>query len=755
MSFDIMKTLTHGDDELILPLETPQSYKVRGRDGSDRITTRHGNDRLNGENDSDILDGGDGNDTLLGGNDNDLLQGGAGNDSLKGGKGDDILIGDIGRDGLRGGKGRDIFAFKAEAIHESIADKPVVDVIKDFEEGVDRLAIEGVPFHPDDFSVIWGGHRGNIASFDFGNDGDVDLRLQFTGGPFQIDASDIYTGSILEPLPAEEAPNLEINLVADFAAAAALNGSADVFAEREFDRDSLPEESAGEAVFNVETLATLAPFDGAKVVKKLIITNHEATPLHDVLVDLDLSDLSLLELTDVQGATLIEGTEGTAVLSVDVAPGDTEVILTFAANTSEIEQANVKFVLQDGDSLADFDSAAGDITLFLLKSVFEKENTGTAFGWGDIPEATLTATLQGSQQSDSEEVVILNGLGILSTLDPEQPLHSIFTNSFLDFDLDGAWSARYPTNSTPSVGSIDLVWLLEPFLNPDNPDNAAAIETFQGVTDADPEALLLAEAFVTNSNEADIFSLEFAAAAIQKLGETELTLGQTNQAVLSPDGSVDFTFEQKATAGRITESDGGILPEIIGTVNNDTLNGTGGSERIFGLVGNDIINSNGGSDVIFGDEGHDQIAGGTSSEFIDGGLGDDTLFGNGGDGILFGGDGNDLIFGSSDAEFILGGNGDDVIFSNGGGDYVDSGTGLDVVWLGGSARVILDGGEGFDTINNFQLGVTQLSVDDANALVFIDGSAGVQLFVGEDLLAVVSSQSANTFQSNREAIFGV
>jgi len=195
-----------------------------------------------------------------------------------------------------------------------------------------------------------------------------------------------------------------------------------------------------------------------------------------------------------------------------------------------------------------------------------------------------------------------------------------------------------------------------------------------------------------------------------------------------------------------------IFPEILGTPGNDNLNGTGVDERIQGLDGNDSINGNGGNDTLLGGSGNDTIAGASGNDFIDGGNDNDTIYGNGGQDTLIGGNGNDLIFGASQAEEILGGAGDDIIYANGGGDFINSGVGSDTVWLGaGAATVVLSTGEGFDTINNFQLGNTSFQLGSGlsySDLTFTDSANGAEISFGNDVLAVVSSTQASSFTNN-------
>ena len=152
----------------------------------------------------------------------------------------------------------------------------------------------------------------------------------------------------------------------------------------------------------------------------------------------------------------------------------------------------------------------------------------------------------------------------------------------------------------------------------------------------------------------------------------------------------------------------------------------------------------------------DQINGTDASETILGLAGDDTISGNGGKDAFDGGSGNDLIYGGSQNDQIFGGDGDDTVYSNGGSDFIDSGKGLDTIWLGsGKATIVLEIGEDYDTINNFQLGSTQLKVSSKDDLSFNSNEKNTEIFQGDDLLAVVSQQSANTFKSNLDTIFTV
>jgi len=95
-------------------LSDPDIDEICGGKGDDLIFGNLGTDWLSGEAGNDSIYGGKGDDTLIGGDDNDLLSGDFGNDSISGGNGSDQFV-------LTTGKGN--------------------DVITDFQDGVDLLAL--------------------------------------------------------------------------------------------------------------------------------------------------------------------------------------------------------------------------------------------------------------------------------------------------------------------------------------------------------------------------------------------------------------------------------------------------------------------------------------------------------------------------------------------------------------------------------------------------------------------------------------
>ncbi|MFZ9765038.1 MAG: calcium-binding protein, partial [Burkholderiaceae bacterium] len=146
-----------------------------GLNGNDTLRSFQGKDWLYGDNGNDFLDGGEGRDFLYGGNGddelrggkgkddmygengNDLLIGGCGPDLLDGGRGDDVLFGGNSPDRMTGGLGRDVFVLAlpggggghggggelANPIEPLAHEEEEGDVITDFRQGVDHLALAG------------------------------------------------------------------------------------------------------------------------------------------------------------------------------------------------------------------------------------------------------------------------------------------------------------------------------------------------------------------------------------------------------------------------------------------------------------------------------------------------------------------------------------------------------------------------------------------------------------------------------------
>ena len=172
---------------------------------------------------------------------------------------------------------------------------------------------------------------------------------------------------------------------------------------------------------------------------------------------------------------------------------------------------------------------------------------------------------------------------------------------------------------------------------------------------------------------------------------------------------------------------------IVGGDGSDTLFGENGNDTIQGRGGNDLICGGEGLNTLLGDGGDDLIYGGSQADTIVGGTGNDTIYTSLGNNTVYGGAGNDIIYSGS---------GSDCAKRTDRADRIDAGKGNDIIWLGGGQDVvILARGNGVDTINNFQLGQTQIGLSGGlrfeDLAIFQDDSA-ILIRAGSELLASLS-----------------
>ncbi|WP_437607929.1 hypothetical protein WMF20_44690 [Sorangium sp. So ce834] len=116
------------------------------------------------------------------------------------------------------------------------------------------------------------------------------------------------------------------------------------------------------------------------------------------------------------------------------------------------------------------------------------------------------------------------------------------------------------------------------------------------------------------------------------------------------------------------------LLALIGSPENDSIEGFASADTVSGGAGDDWIYGLGGNDVLAGDDGND---------WIEGGDGDDQLVGGNGNDTLAGGNGNDVIEGGAGNDSLNGGAGDDVFDGGAGSDNFTGGDGNDTFFAGG------------------------------------------------------------------------
>ncbi|BBK42249.1 hypothetical protein STVA_22690 [Allostella vacuolata] len=279
--------------------------------------------------------------------------------------------------------------------------------------------------------------------------------------------------------------------------------------------------------------------------------------------------------------------------------------------------------------------------------------------------------------------------------------------------------------------------------------------------------------------------------------------------------AVDYAFSSKAVdvdlvSGVAQDGLGGTdrlfgIEQVRGSVFDDTILGTAGSELIEGRAGSDRIDGGEGidialyrrstaaveldlvagtakdglggvdtltsmenvigsafSDTLLGDDGANELFGYTPGfsemvnpaadvgDWIDGRGGDDRLFGNPGDDTLFGGEGDDTIYGGRAADSLVGGSGADILSGDRENDTLEGGDGADAFQFaaGGGMDLVIDFTAGEDRLVLVGLGFAD---GEAALAAAADAEGGTVLsFPGEGegvmLLGVAKSQlSAEDF----------
>jgi Ca2+-binding RTX toxin-like protein len=135
--------------------------------GNDWLFAGAGDDAVRGGRGDDTVLGHEGNDTLSGGKGADDLQGGADDDRLNGGQDADRLDGGTGNDTLTGGDGADVFVF---------ARGSGSDVLRDFEDGLDRIEIDTASTGITGLAGLGLAQQGNHVLVDLGQGDDILVR---------------------------------------------------------------------------------------------------------------------------------------------------------------------------------------------------------------------------------------------------------------------------------------------------------------------------------------------------------------------------------------------------------------------------------------------------------------------------------------------------------------------------------------------------------------------------------------------------
>ena len=191
---------------------------------------------------------------------------------------------------------------------------------------------------------------------------------------------------------------------------------------------------------------------------------------------------------------------------------------------------------------------------------------------------------------------------------------------------------------------------------------------------------------------------------------------------------------------------------LLGSEQNDELNGGTGIDYLYGFGGDDLLSGGGNDDFLYGGIGNDELNGGAGSDTLFGEEGDDSIFGNSGNDFLSGGIGADTLYGGNDDDTLEGGEGDDDLYGGNGFDTViqtvDADMFLSDTLLTGQGNddldsienAILTGGDSANTIDahNFSGTTALYGLGGADTLIggsnndYLNGGTGKDLLIGND-----------------------
>jgi Ca2+-binding RTX toxin-like protein len=290
-------------------------------------------------------------------------------------------------------------------------------------------------------------------------------------------------------------------------------------------------------------------------------------------------------------------------------------------------------------------------------------------------------------------------------------------------------------------------------------DTYTSIETIQGSSHSD-------YIYAGSSGAPNVFLGNGASGSItvsgtQFTGDTVDFSGSTTalQASLLNDtvGGQSFASGGWALGAQFTG-----IANLVGTSQNDTLEGDAQANILIGNGGNDtLVGTMGGNDTLIASLGSQSLA--DYSQFTNGITLDLSLINAGGysevsvvnssqkDSLqnienIIGSAGNDSISGDSSANSLSGGAGNDTLSGGAGNDTLVGGIGNDVL-IGGSGADVLDGGSGINTVS-YETAASAVEANLANVSVNTGDAAGdtyitIQNLTGSTFNDVLSGDAGN------------
>ena len=709
---------------------------ITAGDGDDMLYGGAGTDTIYGSDDNDHIDGGEGDDYIDGGRDDDNITGNVGNDEIYAGEGNDVVKGDAGIDEIYGGDGNDTLYGGDD--NDTITGDAGIDTLFG-DEGDDALN---------------GGAGDDRVSGGAGND-------TLSGGA----GDDVVLGGagddILQYIYADNIASNDGYNGEDGNDTLSIQVTAAEYADSDVQLDVLRYKSA--ILFNNHTQNISAEY--AAPLFSLTVKNIENVELY---VDNTLQDVSLNALYGSAGGDIVSGSVGNDII-IGSEGNDT---LQGLGGHDDIRGGVGNDTLEAG---AGHDVVYGDFGDDIILGdagqdrLFGENGADNISGGGDDDiliggkgDDTLngddgTDILVGEDGSDTlnggegDDLLVYKAFSTSSDIDVYDGGEG---DDLLELIVDSTMAASvdFQTDLANLSAAIDLgdSYTFSSFnLTVSNIEKVSVLTDFGGaylpIVAFDDVAVVqnVFEHDITNILNNDLsFGYEggFSIKSVSDAANGTVTLHEDGTVTYLANwnyvGQDSFTYIIQDKEGNVSTSEVQIsvdalhdVPVVLGTSNDDTIDGTVDAEAIYGLEGNDSIHGNGGDDVLYGGAGADYIWGDDGDDYIE-----DTSFDtkrnyNGSKysytNWIFGGEGNDTI---------ISGVGDDAIYEGYGGaewnHIIDAGGDEYYSYQGGGDEVRITDLGGL----NDNLGIAQHSLYYGNAIF--------ERYLDNDL--VVKSQDGST-----------
>jgi Ca2+-binding RTX toxin-like protein len=540
---------------------------------------------------------GDGNiNVLIGGAGNDYLKALAGNDTLRGGDGNDTLIGGAGGDLIDGGAGWDFASYVGSSVAVTI-DLSLTTVQSSAGDGAgDRLvdieAVIGSSFKDHltgngldnafeggaGADVIEGGNGEDTASYWSSATGvTVNLALltaQISAG----DASGDVLSGIEDLIGSSKADFLTgdagNNVIEGSGGADKINGG-----------DGIDFASYYNATLGVTVdLANLGAQVSAGDASGDILANIENL-LGSEYADTLSGNAKANQLVGWLGDDILFGAAGNDLLQ----GGDGNDVLRGGAGADTLDG-------DDGIDTASYVGSTAGVTVDLTKDVqvsFGDASGDMLFGIENLIGSGFNDKLTG----DIGDNILEGGVGgdILNGGSGHDTASYASSTAAVTVDLGDS------TKISGGHAAGDIL------LNIENLTGSIHADNLTGDSDNNVINGGLGADTLDGAGGTDTISYADSTAVIVDLSDS------TNNSGGHAAGDLLFNFEN-----------------VIGSVFDDTLNGSGGGNQLDGGAGNDLLYGNGGADTLIGGKGEDILEGGSSDDTLVGGQGQDTLTGDAG-----------------------------------------------------------------------------------------------------------------------------